>query len=90
MNESSVRYLVRLLGVRILEACPDPGSLDWVLVETANELRQKILLLERTYREGTRVVVDPTDDEIAACRIDSWRVWNTKRAVFLLEVQLGA
>jgi hypothetical protein len=85
---SNLRHLVRLLGVPVIEACLDPGSLDWMLVATIGEPSRKLLLLERTYREGIRIVEAPTDSEIAACRTDPWRVWNTKRAVFTAELNV--
>jgi hypothetical protein len=89
-NTSSVRQLLQLLDVHFIEACADPGSLDWMLVETVGEPRRRFLILERTFRDGVRVVANPSDDEIATCRIDPWRVWNTQRSVFPFEILLRA
>ena len=80
---SEMRCVFELLKLSIIEACADPTALDWVLVQRSDDVR--VLLLERTYRGGIRVVMNPDDHELADCRVDPWRIWNRPRAVTVYE-----
>lgn len=41
---------------------------------------RRLILMERTYRDGVVVITDPTDDELAALQTaDLWKLWNSTR-----------
>jgi hypothetical protein len=70
---------VRLVstGANVLERSSDE-LLRWVLVRLSDG--RQLLLAERTYREGTKVLVEPTEEELQAARLDPWTAWNSERA----------
>lgn len=42
---------------------------------------RQLLTVERTYREGICVLLDPTQDELEVARNgDLWQLWNSERA----------
>jgi hypothetical protein len=46
---------------------------------------RQLLTVERTYRDGTCVIVDPTPEEIEIARSgELWDLWNSKRARLLM------
>ena len=46
---------------------------------------RQLLTVERTYRDGTYVIVDPTPEEIGIARSgDLWDLWNSGRARLLM------
>ena len=48
---------------------------------------RNILAIERAYRDGIRLIFDPTTQEIeTAHRGDLWELWNTDRAVLIASV----
>jgi hypothetical protein len=36
--------------------------------------------MELSYREGSAVIVEPSEEEMTACRRDPWTAWNSARA----------
>jgi hypothetical protein len=57
----------------------DVGSIAGLLITLPDASR--IILVERTYRDGTYGVLDATDEHVAAFhRGDLWAVWNDKAA----------
>jgi hypothetical protein len=66
------------LGARLVESGTQDPSIQWVLVRLADGRR--LLVVERTYREGSTVLMEPSDEEIARCRTDPWTAWNATRA----------
>ena len=66
------------LGARVVESGTQDPVIQWVLMQLADGRR--LLFVERTYREGSTAIVDPSDEEIARCRIDPWTAWNSPRA----------
>ena len=45
---------------------------------------RRLILLQRTYREGLAVLLDPNDGDIEAIRTgDLWTLWNSDRATGL-------
>lgn len=41
---------------------------------------RRLMLLERTYREGLTAIMDPTEAEMAIARGgDLWQLWNSDR-----------
>jgi hypothetical protein len=52
--------------------------LRWVLLRLSDGRR--LLLAERTYREGTKVLLEPTEEELQAARRDPWAAWNSERS----------
>ena len=41
---------------------------------------RQLLLVERSYREGIRMLFDPTEEELRGAREENlWEVWNSKR-----------
>jgi hypothetical protein len=53
----------------VLESRPDE-LLRWVLQRLSDG--RQLLLAERTYREGTKVLVEPTEEDLQAARRDPW------------------
>ena len=69
---------VRLVstGANVLERSSDE-LLRWVLLRLSDG--RQLLLAERTYRDGTKVLVEPTEEELQAARRDPWAAWNSER-----------
>lgn len=45
---------------------------------------RRALVMERTYRGGTRVLLDPTLEEVEIARNgDLWQIWNSDRSSLL-------
>ena len=45
---------------------------------------RQVLLAERTYREGTHILLDPTPEEVETARAGNlWEIWNSKRSLSL-------
>ena len=43
---------------------------------------RRLLLLERTYREGVVYILDPSEDGVDVAREgDHWKLWNSDRGV---------
>jgi hypothetical protein len=41
---------------------------------------RRLIAMERTYREGIHILLDPTPEELATVRQgDLWTVWNSER-----------
>jgi hypothetical protein len=72
--------LLKWLGVRVIEQ-EDQASIWWALLEGAPRkphLRgPRVLVIERTYREGALVSIrEPTDADLAAAKKSAWDIWN--------------
>ena len=70
---------VRLVstGTNVPERSSDE-LLRWVLLRLPDG--RQLLLAERTYRDGTKVLVEPTEEELQAARREPWAAWNSERA----------
>jgi hypothetical protein len=45
---------------------------------------RQLLLAEQTYREGAKVLLDPTSDEVETARTGSLRqIWSSERSLYL-------
>jgi hypothetical protein len=45
---------------------------------------RQVLIIERVYRDGTGILLDPTPDEIEVARSgDLWQIWNSERRSLL-------
>lgn len=45
---------------------------------------RRLMLLERTYREGLTAIMDPTEEEMETARGgDLWGLWNSDRGISL-------
>jgi len=62
--------------------------IQWVFVQLADGRR--LLVVERTYREGSTAIVDPSDQETARCRADPWMAWNSPRGKAEAILKLGS
>ncbi len=63
------------------------ATLEVAVVQLPNDHR--VLAVERTYRPGVCVLVDPTEEEMDVAREgDLWRLWNSERAKDVLELEL--
>jgi hypothetical protein len=48
---------------------------------------RQVIAIERTYRDGIRVVIDPTPEELEIARNgDLWRLWNSERSALLMSI----
>ena len=76
---SLVELLTQLAGAELLFRREDEDDLFAVTVLVLPTGRQ-VLFVERTYRDGTGVILDPTPEEIeTARRGDLWSLWNQER-----------
>lgn len=74
--------LLATLGGAELEERWTDEMLAAALLRIANGRR--ILVVERTYREGIRVLLDPSEAELTAARASRlWDLWNSERAQLL-------
>ena len=63
----------------------EAGTLAVAVIATSGGRR--VLVLERTYREGITVLLDPTDEELETARSgDLWKLWNSDRTTDLSSV----
>ena len=45
---------------------------------------RQVLLAERTYRDGTHVLLDPTPEEVETAKVGNlWETWNSPRSLYL-------
>lgn len=57
-----------------------------VAVFTLSSGRQ-VIAIERTYRDGIHVVIDPTPEELEIARTgDLWKLWNSERSALLMSI----
>lgn len=93
-----VRYPRRMPdAVDLLAILAELGAINLVLHRSDPTLEvavvplpddRRILAVERTYRPGVCVIVDPTDEEMDVARKgDLWQLWNSDRAKDLLELR---
>jgi hypothetical protein len=70
------------LGVIELEHHRSDGVVAAVVLRLPDGRR--LLAVERTYRPGIKVVLEPTDDELTTVVDgDLWAVWNSDQAAYL-------
>jgi hypothetical protein len=80
---SLVELLAQVAGAELSFRREDEGDLLAVTVLVLPTGRQ-VLFVERTYRDGTRVLLDPTSEEIETARSGSLRsLWNEERTRLL-------
>jgi hypothetical protein len=65
-------------GATVIEHKSSDELVNWALVRLADGRR--LLISERSYRSGTKVTVEPTDEELQAARRDPWSAWNSERS----------
>ncbi len=76
-----VKLLSELAGVELIERWCD-GALMAVLLGLRGGRR--LIAVERTYREGILILLDPTEQEVLAGRAGRlWDLWNSDRAELL-------
>jgi hypothetical protein len=56
----------------------------WVLLRLSDG--RELLLAKRTYREGNRLVVDPSEGELQQTRRDPSTAWNSKRSELVASI----
>jgi hypothetical protein len=67
----------------VLRRCDD--VLAAVVLTSPNGSR--FLFIERTYRDGLRVIEDPAPEEMECAKSgDLWELWNSDRSVYLAGV----
>ena len=45
---------------------------------------RQVLIIERVYRDGTGILLDPTPEEVEIARSgDLWQIWNSERRSLL-------
>ncbi len=78
---SLVELLAELGGAELLFR-RDDACLAVAVVALADERR--LIVVERTYRDGIQVILDPTPEELATAQDDDlWETWNSPRAKYL-------
>ncbi|TNF71077.1 MAG: hypothetical protein EP299_12660 [Acidobacteria bacterium] len=79
--DTLIELMSGLLGLKV-EMRRSDAALAAALVATSKN--RKLLLVERTYRDGVGCIVDPTTQEIETAREGNlWDIWNSERAVLL-------
>ena len=80
--------LVELLAERAgvsLETRRDDPCLQGALLTFRNG--QRLIVVERTYREGVVALFDATEEEVSILRHgDLWKIWNSDRGEDLVAV----
>jgi hypothetical protein len=66
------------VGAEVLERREAEDLVRWVLVRLSDGRR--LLLAERTYRDATRLIVEPSEAELQEARRDPSAAWNSKRS----------
>lgn len=80
---SLVELLTRLAGAELSFRREDEDDLLAVALLALPAGRQ-VLFIERTYRDGTKVLLDPTPEEIETARSGGlWALWNSERSRYL-------
>ncbi len=78
-----VELLTELAGAELSFRREDEDVMMAVTVLVLPTGRQ-VLFVERTYRDGTGVLLDPTPEEVETARNGNlWSLWNEERARFL-------
>ncbi len=77
-------------AVALLQVLAELGGIDLTLHRTDGVLAvavvhlpedRQMLAVERTYRPGVCVILDPTPEEVSVAREgDLWKLWNSERA----------
>ena len=76
---SLVELLVQLAGAELSFRREDEDDLLAATVVVLPTRRQ-VLFVERTYRDGTGVLLDPTPEELEIARSGNlWSLWNDER-----------
>ena len=79
-----VELLTELTGAELVLRREDEMLIVAVLATPAGH---RVLAMERTYRQGIHVLLDPTEEEIEMARSgDLWKLWNSGRAEYLSSV----
>ncbi len=72
-----LEFLADHAGVK-LETRRDDPCLQGALMMFGDGRR--VIVVERTYREGIVALIDPTEEEISIFRHgDLWKIWNSDR-----------
>jgi hypothetical protein len=78
---SLLELLDRLGGAALAGRWTD-GTVTAALIEVGQGRR--VLVVERTYREGIKVLLDPSSEELEIARsLRLWDLWNSERARLL-------
>ena len=76
---SLVELLAELVGAELrLRREGDESLIDAAILKLPDG--RQILAVERSYRIGIRIILDPTPEELAVARDgDLWAIWNSQR-----------
>ncbi|HYX24644.1 MAG TPA: hypothetical protein VFC23_10870 [Thermoanaerobaculia bacterium] len=79
-----VELLTELTGAELVLRREEDMLMVAVLATSAG---RRVLAMERTYRDGIHVLLDPTEEEVEMARSgDLWQLWNESRAEYLSSV----
>ena len=79
-----VELLAELTGAELVLRREEDMLMVVVLATPAG---RRVLAMERTYRDGIHVLLDPTEEEVEMARSgDLWKLWNESRAEYLSSV----
>lgn len=84
---SFVELLEEIAGgeLRLRRDAEDFGDLIAACVELRNG--RKVLAVERSYRDGIHVIIEPTPEELEIARGgDLWKLWNSERSRLLISL----
>ena len=84
-------------AVDLLRVLSQLGAFDLTLHRTDGVLAvaivdlpedRRVLAVERTYRPGVSLILDPTPEEVTIAREgDLWQLWNSERAKDLYSIE---
>lgn len=81
---SFLELLAELGGATLELQLGDPTIAAAVIALPAG---RQILAIERTYREGLKVILDPTPEDLETVRNGNlWDIWSSKRAQDLFSI----
>jgi len=84
-NYTLVGLLAELGQVQISFQRKDDEDVPALALAVFSFQDRLLLTVERTYRDGVHVIVDPTPEEIEITRSgDPWKLWNSERSRLLM------
>ena len=72
------------MGAEVLDRSEPDELVRWVLLRLSGG--RELLLAERSYRDGTRLVVELSEGELQQARRDPSTAWNSKRGELVASI----
>lgn len=82
-----VELLAELTGAELAFHREDED--EWLaVVVVVTPAGRRVLAMERTYRQGIHILLDPTEEEVETARSGNlWSLWNSGRCRYLASIR---